>query len=239
MSHNDWHLTTEELSALLDGQLSSEEQAQQHLNTCKQCQLRLADLRQTVQLLHALPQPHLPRSFTLPVSDAVVTPISAHRDSGVGRLNSQPAPQLRRRARSGYMRTTMRTLSTLAAVLGIVFLLSTALPFAQGNPAAAPSTSFGSAPANTAAATKDQSQTGQGALATKTAPQTTLTPRAVTPRATATPETTAHAFPLSGTPVHPLIDLNNAGERALLGLALLILGILSLILLSRRRASKR
>lgn len=234
MSHNDWHLTTDQLSALLDGQLSSDEQAQEHLHTCKQCQLRLADLQQTVKLLHALPQPRLPRSFTLPVSDAVVTPISAPRKS----TTNQPASQ-HRRTRSGYMRTTMRTLSTLAAVLGIAFLLSTALPFAQGRSTPSPSAASSSAPVNTAAATKDQSQTGQGALATKTTPQTTLTPRAVTPHATATPATAPHAPPLPGTPARPLIDLNNAGERALLGLALLILGILSLLILSRRRASKR
>jgi hypothetical protein len=233
VSHNDWHLTTEQLSALLDGQLSSDEQAQlqTHLRACQQCQLRLADLRQTVALLHALPQPSLPRSFTLPVDDAVVTPISAH---------SQRATQLRRPTRPGYIRTTMRTLSAIAAVLGIAFLLSTALPLVQGRSAqfsassAQPIRPTGAGGNNPSQATKD------GLPADNTTPQTALTPHATTPHATATPEATAQAGQVQPTPpVHtPLLDLNNGGERALLGLLLLIAGILSFILFSRKRISK-
>jgi|GEM_PF-473438 len=233
VSHNDWHLTTEQLSALLDGQLSSDEQArlQTHLHACQQCQLRLADLRQTVALLHALPQPSLPRSFTLPVDDAVVTPISAH---------SQRAAQLRRSTRPGYIRTTMRTLSAIAAVLGIVFLLSTALPLVQGRSAqfsassAQPIRPTGAGGSNPSQATKD------GLPANNTTPQTTLTPHATTPHATATPEATAQAKQVQpGLPVPaPFLDLNNGGSRALLGLLLLIAGILSFILFSRKRLSK-
>ncbi len=236
MSHNDWHPTTEQLSALLDEQLASDEQArlQTHLRTCQQCQLRLADLQQTVTLLHALPQPVLPRSFMLPVDDAVVTPISASRR---GTAHSQSATQLRRPARPGYIRTTMRTLSAIAAILGIVFLLSTALPLVQGTPtnfsAAVPAQSAKS----TAGGSNNQSPGGQSL--DKTTPQTGLTPRATTPHATATPASTVQA-PQPVTPVNPpLFDLNNVGERAFLGLILLVAGVAGFFLLSRWRTSKR
>src|SRR5215469_2615502 len=64
------HLTIEQLSAILDKQLSPQEWAvcRAHLSTCQQCQGMLADLRQTSALLHALPQPELPRSFVLPAT---------------------------------------------------------------------------------------------------------------------------------------------------------------------------
>jgi len=240
VSHNDWHLTTEQLSALLDGQLSPDEQTrfQAHLRACQQCQLRLADLRQTVTLLHALPRPPLPRSFTLPVGDAVVTPIAADNNS----TNSKTTTQTRRPARRGYIRTTMRTLSAIAAVLGMVFLLSTALPLLQGRP-----TGFSAAssaqPAKSTAGSSNHAQGGQSL--DKTTPQTALTPRATIPHATAappataTPEATAQV-PQPVTPVHaPLLDLNNTAERALLGLVLLIAGVLSFILFSRRKLSKQ
>lgn len=234
MSHNDWHLTTEQLSSLLDGQLSSDEQArlQTHLHACQQCQFRLADLRQTVALLHALPQPSLPRSFTLPVDDAVVTPISAH---------SQRATQVRRPARPGYIRTTMRTLSAIAAVLGIVFLLSTALPLVQGQSVQFSASKAQPARSTGAGSTNPSQATRNGLPADKATPQTALTPHATTPHATATPEATAQARQVQpGPPVPaPFLDLNNGGERTLLGLVLLIAGLLGFILFSRRKLSKQ
>ena len=68
MAKQDRHPTIEQLSAYLDGQLSSGElsECDTHVETCQQCQQMLAELRETVALLHALPQPTLPRSFTLP-----------------------------------------------------------------------------------------------------------------------------------------------------------------------------
>ena len=62
------HLTTEQLSAFLDKQLTPQEQAffDAHMQSCSRCQNALGELRRTVVLLHALPQPSLPRSFTLP-----------------------------------------------------------------------------------------------------------------------------------------------------------------------------
>src|SRR6266568_3115535 len=69
------HLTTEELSAFLDEQLSSQERTtiEAHLQTCERCQHELASLRQTVALLRALPQPALPRSFVLPAAKVPVS----------------------------------------------------------------------------------------------------------------------------------------------------------------------
>ena len=74
MAKQEQHLTTARLSALIDGQLSPEEQTQSetHLQSCPVCQQQLAELRQTVALLHALPQPPLPRSFVLPTAEPAI-----------------------------------------------------------------------------------------------------------------------------------------------------------------------
>src|SRR6266702_4715355 len=110
---------------MLDGRLpeSEQEYAHKHLPTCEQCQQRQAELRQTVALLHALPQPALPRSFALPLdmtlTEQTVTPIEASRRP----LRSRPAEPLL----PSYIRSTMRAISTIAAVIGIVFLLTSVL----------------------------------------------------------------------------------------------------------------
>lgn len=93
MSQHDWHLTTEQLSAYLDRQLSEEEQKEYkiHLDACEQCRQTLLELRQTVTLLHALPQPRLPRSFVLPV-DTVVTPLP-QEEHIEGQLSNPQEPQ--------------------------------------------------------------------------------------------------------------------------------------------------
>ena len=224
MSYNDRHLTTEQLSALLDRQISAEELdvQQTHLNTCQQCRLRFADLQQTVALLHALPQPSLPRSFTLPVKDAVVTPISTYADK------AQDRPS-RRRAQPSYLRTTMRVLSTFAAVLGIIFLLSAVplTPHANTSSAvpdfAAHSTT--SQPPIGGGRPKDQPQVGQGQVPPATATSDASTPHAVSPRTQSTPVPVPPAIP-PVTLSPPLIDLNSTWERAILGLTLLLLATL-------------
>src|SRR5258706_9850872 len=65
-------LETELLSALLDRQLSSDEQelAERHLAACLDCADELAGLRATVELLRMLPQVEAPRSFRLPLTTA-------------------------------------------------------------------------------------------------------------------------------------------------------------------------
>ena len=59
----------ERLSAYLDGQLTSQEQAavDRHVTTCEVCRWDLATLRQTVQWTRELPTVPVPRVFTIPV----------------------------------------------------------------------------------------------------------------------------------------------------------------------------
>ena len=134
MSQLDQHLTTEQLSTLLDStDFSSTEviesdqdnlaDLQLHLSGCELCQQELAELRQTVALLRALPQPKLPRSFALPAGiqqspahTASVTPSSK-------RPTTIPGKQ-RRTKRTTTLRIIMQTVSGLAAVVGILFVLS-------------------------------------------------------------------------------------------------------------------
>ncbi len=60
---HDWESQRERLSAYLDDQLSDAENAEltAHLATCERCGAELAELRGTIRLLQALPQPARPR----------------------------------------------------------------------------------------------------------------------------------------------------------------------------------
>ncbi|GCE13836.1 hypothetical protein [Tengunoibacter tsumagoiensis] len=120
MTQSDRHLTTEQLSAFLDHQLIDEEltECKAHVDTCGQCQQELADLRQTVSLLRALPQPVLPRSFVLPTTTAVA-PLSVQKTSTIVSLEEKRS----RRGLTGVV-TAMRVASSLVAVIGICFILS-------------------------------------------------------------------------------------------------------------------
>jgi negative regulator of sigma E activity len=127
--HN-WEQQREQLSALLDNQLGEQERSalEAHLRDCAECQAELASLQQTRALLRALPQPALPRNFTLSLDVAVeelpeVEPVH------------QPAPQpaqhprsLRHAREQRWKRPVqvMQWLSTVAAVLGLVLLCSSA-----------------------------------------------------------------------------------------------------------------
>ena len=79
---HDEHLTTEQLSASFDKQLSPQEQAvfDAHISTCQQCQSKLSDLRLTAALLHALPEEEVPRSFVLPTSIFIVPDQTIRQD---------------------------------------------------------------------------------------------------------------------------------------------------------------
>ncbi len=123
MAQEKGHLTTEQLSTLLDREVAAEEQAQweAHVSTCPQCQQELAGLRQTLVLLHALPQPPLPRSFALPLeaSEPVAIPQA---------VAPTPIRRAPRRTLNPYVRGVLRTMSALAAMIGVVFFLSGVLP---------------------------------------------------------------------------------------------------------------
>jgi hypothetical protein len=243
-THNDRHLTTEQLSALIDKQLLAEEQAMcdAHLQTCQQCQHTLADLQQTVALLHALPQPALPRSFTLP--------------EGVTYLQERPERQ-GRPATTGsrrqqlwqyYVRRSLRAASMIAAVIGVVFLLSSVLtallPYMTANrptvgtanaPASkqAPTIEPNAAPAsNAATATAAKLKTADHGQSGSTATTPTPLPRPTTP-------TSRVRTPNSGTttgssPPLPLPDLSTSLGKQEVGFTLLLLGILGVFLTRRK-----
>jgi len=144
---NDKHLTIEQLSAYLDKQLSAEEEAvfRTHLRRCERCQGMLVDLRQTVGILHALPQVEVPRSFVLPAGitpaqERLVRPVQAVQPVA----NVVPISRGRGKALST-LRRTVRVMGTIAAAIGIFLLLSsviTGLPH-PGAGGASSSTSSG------------------------------------------------------------------------------------------------
>jgi len=123
-----WEQQREQLSALLDNGLSAQERAalEAHLEDCSQCRVELESLRRTRALLRALPQPALPRSFTLPLKPAAP-------ERQVPGAQQAPVPSAARRltglpvSRTYALRRPVQVLqwlSAIAAVLGIVILLS-------------------------------------------------------------------------------------------------------------------
>ncbi len=260
------HLTNEQLSAYLDRQITPQEQASfdAHLASCAQCRDALAELRATVLLLRAMPRPEAPRSFTLPASISNVSSVptasnitpfpmpaarQANQDTN-GRVGSpgRPGrplhePQAARGTRvvRPAFRRTVRVMSTLVAVLGLLFVLSSLLTNvhlgATNSAGSAPSTSSSSAelPAQTPQAsslahtpsvfgTKKPQKLGE----TGTTPPVQQTPevRPVHPGTTTSP---------ANQPVFsPFFDLSTMQGRLTLGLALLVLGIFGWFI-SRRR----
>ncbi|GCE27315.1 hypothetical protein KDA_27990 [Dictyobacter alpinus] len=260
MSQFDRHLTTEQLSALLDDQLSGGVQSdadRAHLQTCEQCQLELAELRQTVQLLRSLPAPTLPRSFALPVDISLEQsepePLQdlvtdTHREQ------ERPAPipftpgQARPRfgGRTVQRRTLQRTLrmvSGLVAVVGICFMLSAVLStfsfphMGGGASGTASSTTSNQAPSNTnnpavsnGATTHSETRPATGGGAGSPTP--TMQPTQPPKLQPATPARTVNK-PASS-PTFFLFDLSNNVARLDLGIILLILGLLGFLLLKQR-----
>ena len=120
----DWDAQQERLSAYLDGRLEGEERAMldAHLTTCARCAAELSEILQVVRLLQALPAPALPRSFTLPEPVTRQTLPSGVRDN---------------RAARGRMRrwsAAIQWAGGIAAVFGVVLLLSSALVGAHLGP---------------------------------------------------------------------------------------------------------
>ena len=237
------HLTIEQLSALLDKQLSPQEWAvcQAHLRACQQCQGVLADLRQTSVLLQALQQPELPRSFVLP---ATITSPAGQISRPEARATVTPITRGRRSAWPTYLRVSTRFISTIAAALGIIFILSgllVSLPRGGGT------TSSGSAPVTASsssnAATHGVAQTPLARAQTPTAdtgnysrPKTQLP----TPVGTATRHSFSDTAP-TGNPVNtlpPLLDPSTIEGRVVIGVLLLILGILGVVFTRRRQVGR-
>ncbi len=198
-SEHNWSQQLEQLSALLDNALSEAERAdlEAHLRICADCRAELASLQRTRALLGALPQPSLPRSFTLPLA----TPTAPER-LPQPLPTAQPAPAPARRpaatppARVMNRRPgrALQWLSTIAAVLGIVFLLASAFSTlsspheassgaAFSNVAAPRSGSAGQATASTTPGLSQPTNTHPGARVT---PAPTEQPGAATATPTGT-----------------------------------------------------
>jgi anti-sigma factor RsiW len=239
--HDDRHLTIEQLSALLDKQLSPQEQAEYnaHLQTCQHCQQALADLKQTVALLHALPQPALPRSFVLPVSEAVPTPMAQTQEPL--RHHVHPITTTTRRTRihrgGSFARQSFRVLSTLAAVIGIVFLLSGFLVSVQHGGSTA-STGSSTGTTNRSATSKPQIPGGVTPQ-TQASPAIVHTPSISAPKRKQTPTSTAPTQNRNQTHQNsarsPAIDLNSPQVHLGLGAILLLIGLLGVVLTRKRR----
>lgn len=215
------HLTTAQLSALLDGQLPIEERefSDAHLVTCEQCQQELESLRQTVMLLHALPRPELPRSFILPFSTQQTTTLAP-----ITPLTTRNSTSRRNGTRSYYARTALRTFGTLAAMVGLVLLLSSLIPFVnqRGGGSAASSGSSQNMPASKQAGTSPSAS-----------------PSPILPHLQGTagqhPTQPAQGNTLDAPSLPPLLDIGTSVGRAFFGLLLLLLGILGLIFGRRRK----
>jgi hypothetical protein len=279
VAQENHHLTTEQLSAHLDGQLSDLEQSQldAHLKTCEQCQQEQTDLRRTVALLHAMPRPALPRSFVLPLdiqpsADNQVedkdeaeepehTPIAlatarARRSEASERSSS-------RRRWPIYARTALRTVSAIAAVIGLVFFLSgvfTTLP-RGGNSSGTSTASQGSvaqvqrgatvgakAQENTANAQGATPQLSPSSRATSIPQQPTQPARATadsesaahTPMAVNQQKSTPSTEPTpSQAPTILFFDLSNGPGRLGFGFLLLLLGVMGYIVFKRRRQEEQ
>ena len=241
--HNE-HLTIEQLSAFLDKQLSSTEQAvfEAHLSSCQQCRQNLSDLRLTVALLRAMPEEEVPRSFVLPSRLAPVPEQSARQDRMV-----RPIPQ-KRHTWLNTLRSSVRTVSTIAAVLALLFIISGIIPslhFGGGETAsfstsAPASSSAGESTHNTAARTPNIHQTpavqSQSAAGAKT--PTPIEAPNPTPPAKVESNTNPSTSPPAeqGPIVPPEFDPGQPVGRLSIGALLLVLSIIGLILTRRRRA---
>ncbi len=225
MAKQEQHLTTARLSAYIDGQLSLEEQTQTeaHLQNCAVCQQQLTELRQTVALLHALPQPPLPRSFVLPTAEPAVA--ASHSPNTVRPL-APITPLPRRRGWPTYVAGAVRAVSTLAALVGIVFLLSglfgTVIPNGSTTSSGGGISSSGGAsptqPLNTPHITR------QGATPSSVKGQTVTGP-------------SSHGqTPVQQNPFQTFLTFFNPSTvwaRAILGVVLLVLGIIGFVMVRR------
>ena len=227
VQHNNEHPTTAQLSAYVDHELAQDELAlwDAHVQTCQQCQGALDDLRLTSALLRGMPQVEVPRSFALPLNIAVLPETPAHTE-----------PRSRQSGRGHFIfKRSLRTLSTIAAVIGLVFILAgafTSLPHGGAMTSASNSASSG-----ISRSVPVQSPT----LAGHASPATRATQRpgeipAATQRATPTPAVSS--VPGTGevgqTPsIPPLLDLGQPAGRLGIGSVLFLLGLLG-VLVTRR-----
>lgn len=227
-NQNDRHLTTEELSALLDEQLSDQERTAfaAHLATCEQCRGMLNDMRQMAALLHALPTPELPRSFALPLNTKFTPadePVSADAPIQLAARRNQKRSRLP---------LVLRTFSAIAAIVGLTFLLSGVFQSIHVGGGTATS---GSAPstANGPQAANEHASAVPKGVKPRTSTET------VTPQITKAPTVQATPIPYSQpqTSPPPALDPTSPSGQLSIGaifLVLAIAGLLALVIQSRR-----
>lgn len=238
---HDKHLTTEQLSAFFDKQLSSEEQAvfDAHLSTCQQCQRKMADLRLTIALLRAMPEEEVPRSFVLP-SILAPSPERTIRQGNTIRPLANKQPR-----RFNTLRRSIRVVSTLAAVLGLMFIISGLLSpmrfgASESATTAAPTSTFGHANTpHTAVSTPKVEDTHlarpqAGAATATTTPGATPTPG---PTGTATAKASTVTPSDQGPTALPSLDFSQPLVRLGFGVLLLALSIFILVVTRRRRSA--
>jgi Putative zinc-finger len=237
------HLTTEQLSASFDKQLSPQERAvfDAHISTCQQCQNRLSDLRLTAALLHALPEEEVPRSFVLPGSISIAPDRTIRQDAPITSI-----PQ-RRRTYKSVLRRSIRIVSTLAAVLALCFIISGILPLiynGAGNSATTASSSSTFGKANTVQPTVTTPGVQQakravppnGSAATVPPTETAHSP---SPTGTATTASSSEhsTNPVQSPAIPSAIDLGQPVARLGIGVLVLVVSILGLIFTRPRRVA--
>ncbi len=240
------HLTIEQLSAFLDKQLPPQELADchAHLRMCQQCQGMLAGLQQTSALLRALPQPELPRSFVLPANITSIPERFSHSEASV-----TPITGSRRNTWQVYLQRSTRVISTIAAVLGIILVMSgflATLSFPHGGATTAASAPLpSSAPPASGLATPALSQTPNADTAQGVSTDQSTNQKGQTLQPVPTESgTTRSVFNTKqsgnqGENVPPVLDLSTVTGREGAGALLLILGILGIILTRRRQLVSR
>ena len=231
---HDKHLTTEQLSALRDKQLSGQELADcnAHLSACTQCQNALADLRQTVALVHALPKADLPRSFVLPSAiEQVPQPQSVHQPAAVTPISNSSRNRSCRR--QPVLQRSFRMLGTLAAVVGIILFLSGFISTAHlGLGGASTAIHSTSAPTNQPRNTLPPAEKHyvQTPVATEPHHQQQGTPSPVTTPPAGSSNQHPQQPAKQNLLIPPALDLTMPEGQKDVGIALLILGILALII---------
>ena len=211
VTHPDWELQRERLSAYLDSEVSADERAslEAHLPVCETCQRELAALRQMRTLLAALPTPSLPRSFALPAQPAGV---EGWRRAPVW---SRPA----------------QVIGSIAAMVGLGLLVSASLPHMDSSRSVAGAATSAGAPAqhlpaNAATLAPSGTAPAQQIGSATTAPSTVQTP-VYGPDSNAQRET-----PAANTPPFPLVPVSG-GVLLVGGVATAAAGSLA-----RRRARR-
>ncbi len=236
------HLTTEQISASFDKQLSPQEQAvfDAHISSCQQCQNKLADLRLTATLLHSLPVEEVPRSFVLPHNVSILPERTIRQDAPVTALPQRQRPQ------RSVLRRSIRIVSTLAAVLALCFIISGMLPLlysGAGNSASSTSSGSTFAPVHPGVTTPGVHQPSNAfpAEGSATTNSPTETAHSLSPNGTATaPSSSDHSTNQSQSPaIPPIIDFSQPLVRLGAGVLVLAVSIIVLIVTRRRRVALR